>query len=156
MVRWNLREQTRAMTSRVAMVRISAHETLFLHVGFLSTSALALITVSNPSPAKDRLSGWSFSAVLLPVEEIITEASQPCECLNHTNNKVLIQHRTSILGFDPKKWMLFLSIYNLVFTWTKQSWKKRRRVAGTVTKVCLNFVLTTPLTMFSTLGQMLA
>lgn len=66
------------MTSRVAMARISAQETLFLHLGLLSTAALALITVSNPSPARERLSGWSFSAVLPPVDAIMTEASQPC------------------------------------------------------------------------------
>jgi len=43
-----------------------------------------------------------------------------------------------------------------LFTWTKQSWKKRRRVAGTVTKVCWNLVLTTCLTMLSRLGHTLA
>lgn len=41
-------------------------------------------------------------------------------------------------------------------TWTKQSWKKRRMVAGTVTNVCWNFWVTTFFTMFSTLGQTLA
>ena len=50
-------EPTSAMTSRVAMARISAHETLFLQLPTASTAALALITVSNPSPANDRLSG---------------------------------------------------------------------------------------------------
>lgn len=49
--------ETSAMTSRVAMARISAQETLFLQLGIASTAALALITVSNPSPANDRLSG---------------------------------------------------------------------------------------------------
>jgi hypothetical protein len=36
-----------------------------------------LITVSNPSPANDKLSEWSFSALLVAVEATITEASQP-------------------------------------------------------------------------------
>lgn len=66
------------MASRVAIASISAQETLFLQLGTASTAALALITVSNPSPASERLSGWSFSAVLLPLDAIITDASQPC------------------------------------------------------------------------------
>lgn len=75
---WSVIEElTSAITSRVAKARISAHETLFLHWGMASTAAFALITVSNPSPAKDRLSGWSFSAWLFPVDAIKTEASQP-------------------------------------------------------------------------------
>lgn len=45
------------MTSLVAKARMSAQDTLFLQRGFESTAALALITVSNPSPANDRLSG---------------------------------------------------------------------------------------------------
>lgn len=45
------------MTSRVAMARMSAQETLLLQLGTASTAALALITVSNPSPARDKLSG---------------------------------------------------------------------------------------------------
>lgn len=48
---------TNEMTSRVAMTRISAQETLFLQPGTASTAALALMTVSNPSPANERLSG---------------------------------------------------------------------------------------------------
>lgn len=68
---------TSAITSLVAMARISAHETLFLHPGVASTAAFALITVSNPSPANDKLSEWSFSALLVAVEATITEASQP-------------------------------------------------------------------------------
>jgi len=43
-----------------------------------------------------------------------------------------------------------------LITCTKQSWKKRRRVAGTVTNVWWNFFLTASLTMFSTLGHVLA
>lgn len=66
---------TKAMTSRVAMARMSAHETLFLHLA--STAFLAFITVSNPSPARERLSGWSFSALLLPAEATMTEPSHP-------------------------------------------------------------------------------
>ncbi|CAI0555846.1 unnamed protein product, partial [Linum tenue] len=37
---------------------------------------------------------------------------------------------------------------------TKQSWKKRRRVAGAVTKVCWNFARTAERTSDSTLGQL--
>lgn len=69
--------QTRAMTSRVAIARISAQETLFLQLGTASTAALALITVSNPSPASERLSGWSFSALLPGVDPTTIDASQP-------------------------------------------------------------------------------
>jgi hypothetical protein len=36
-----------------------------------------LITVSNPSPANERLSGWSLSALLCGVEDTKTEPSQP-------------------------------------------------------------------------------
>lgn len=56
---------------------MSAHETLFRHCGTASTAALALMTVSKPSPARERLSGWSFSAVLLGVDATTTDASQP-------------------------------------------------------------------------------
>lgn len=65
------------MTSLVAKARMSAQETLFLQREFESTAALALITVSNPSPANDRLSEWSFSAVFPGVDDTITEASHP-------------------------------------------------------------------------------
>lgn len=65
------------MTSLVARARISAQETLFLQAGTASTAALAFTTVSKPSPANDRFSGWSFSAVFPPEEAIVTEASQP-------------------------------------------------------------------------------
>lgn len=59
------------------MAKMSAQETLFLQAGILSTAALALITVSYPSPASDILSGWSFSAVLFPDDLSMMEASQP-------------------------------------------------------------------------------
>ena len=59
------------------MAKISAQETLFWQFGSLSTAALALITVSNPSPARDISSGWSFSAP--PLEDArSTDASHPC------------------------------------------------------------------------------
>lgn len=44
---------TKTMTSLVARANISAHETLFRQLGLLSSAALALMTVSNPSPASD-------------------------------------------------------------------------------------------------------
>jgi hypothetical protein len=72
---------TSAMTSRVAMASISAHDTLLVHCGTASTAALALITVSKPSPASDKLIGWSFSAVLFPDDATITDASQPCNVI---------------------------------------------------------------------------
>jgi hypothetical protein len=59
------------------MARMSAQETRFRHRGTASTAALARITVSKPSPARDRLMGWSFSAVALGVDATTTEASQP-------------------------------------------------------------------------------
>jgi len=65
------------MTSRVARARMSAHDTWFVHAGTASTAALALMTVSKPSPARERLLGWSFSAVLFPVDTRITDASHP-------------------------------------------------------------------------------
>ncbi|KAH0467307.1 hypothetical protein IEQ34_004545 [Dendrobium chrysotoxum] len=71
------RNRTREMTSRVAMARISAQETLFRHWVTASTAALALMTVSNPSPARERLSELSFSALLFAVDATITDASQP-------------------------------------------------------------------------------
>ena len=76
-----MNKQTSAITSRVAIAKISAHETLFLHNGTASTASFALITVSNPSPASERLSGWSFSALLFFVDATKTEASQPCVIL---------------------------------------------------------------------------
>ena len=48
---------TNTTTSLVARASISAQETLFVHRESLSTAALALITVSNPSPARERSSG---------------------------------------------------------------------------------------------------
>jgi len=62
------------MASLVAMARMSAHDTLFRHCGTASTAALALMTVSKPSPARDRLLGWSFSAVLFPADATIADA----------------------------------------------------------------------------------
>jgi hypothetical protein len=67
---------TKTTTSLVARAKISAHETLFLQLGTLSTAALALITVSNPSPASERLSELSFSDPRF-LEASMTEASQP-------------------------------------------------------------------------------
>lgn len=89
---------TKLTTSLVANANISAQETLFLHCGLLSTAALAFTTVSNPSPASERLSGCSFSAFPL-VDASSTEASQPYTILNqkllqiysyyHIINKIL-------------------------------------------------------------------
>lgn len=70
---------TSSMTSRVASARMSAHDTWLAHAGTASTAALAWMTVSKPSPARERLLGWSFSAVLFPVDTRITDASQPCK-----------------------------------------------------------------------------
>ena len=67
---------TNAMTSLVANANMSAHETLLWQPGTLSTAALALITVSNPSPASERFIGLSFSDVLFLVASI-TDASHP-------------------------------------------------------------------------------
>jgi hypothetical protein len=71
------------MASRVAMVRMSAQETWLVHCGTASTAALAWMTVSKPSPARERLMGLSFSAVLVPVDTRITDASHPCESHGH-------------------------------------------------------------------------
>ena len=76
-----VRMYTKLTTSLVANANISAHETLFRHWGLLSTAALALTTVSKPSPASERLSGWSFSACPLG-DAIIMEASHPCRKKN--------------------------------------------------------------------------
>lgn len=62
------------MTSLVARANISAQETLFRQLGLLSRAAFALMTVSNPSPASDMSSGWSFSAFAFARR---TEASHP-------------------------------------------------------------------------------
>uniref|UniRef100_A0A0A9DBD8 Uncharacterized protein n=1 Tax=Arundo donax TaxID=35708 RepID=A0A0A9DBD8_ARUDO len=63
-------------TSLAAMARMSAQETTPGHL--FSTSALARTTVSKPSPARDTLSGASFSASL-SWDAIMTDASQPCK-----------------------------------------------------------------------------
>lgn len=63
------------MTSLVAIAKISAHETTPGQAA--STAFLALMTVSNPSPARDRLSDESFSASLFG-DAINTDASLPC------------------------------------------------------------------------------
>lgn len=65
---------TKLTTSLVARARISAQETLFRHLGSLSTAALALTTVSKPSPASDISSGCSLSAFGVASK---IEASQP-------------------------------------------------------------------------------
>jgi hypothetical protein len=65
------------MASLVAMASTSAQDTLPRHPGTASTAALALITVSKPSPARDWLMTWFFSAVLFAVDATITDASQP-------------------------------------------------------------------------------
>lgn len=68
------------MTSLVAMAKMSAHDTMPSHSA--STACLALPTVSKPSPAKERLSGESFSASLFG-EAMRTEASHPCSRREH-------------------------------------------------------------------------
>ena len=75
---WSARARTKAMTSRVAMVRMSAHDTWLAHCGTASTAAFAWMTVSKPSPASERLAGLSFSAVLFPDDTTMTDASHPC------------------------------------------------------------------------------
>jgi hypothetical protein len=67
-------------TSLAARARTSAQETTPGQA--FSTAALARTTVSKPSPARDWLSGASFSASLLP-DAIITDASQPCTVDNN-------------------------------------------------------------------------
>lgn len=67
---------TNLTTSLVAKAKMSAQETLFRQLGTLSTACFALITVSNPSPASERLSELSFSAVPF-LENNNTEASHP-------------------------------------------------------------------------------
>ncbi|KAK8923493.1 hypothetical protein KSP39_PZI019329 [Platanthera zijinensis] len=59
------------------MAGMSAQETLLRHWDTASTAALALMTVSNPSPARERLSGLSFSTLFFVVEATISKASQP-------------------------------------------------------------------------------
>jgi hypothetical protein len=133
---------TKTTTSLVARAKISAHETLFLQLGTLSTAALALITVSNPSPASERLSELSFSDPRF-LEASMTEASQPW----HINkNPPTTFKRMKKKKTQQKK-------YGKRFTWTKQSWKKSRRVAGAVTNVWWNFLLTAERTSDSTFGQ---
>ena len=61
---------------------MSAHDTRLGLGHCVSTAALGLMTVSKPSPARERLLTWSFSAVLLAVDAISTDASHP---YMHTN-----------------------------------------------------------------------
>ena len=84
---------------------MSAQETLFLHPGTLSTAALALITVSKPSPASERFSALSFSEVWLFVW-INTEASQPCLKKKKTNKNKKKEHsqiHQNVKEFSSKK-----------------------------------------------------
>uniref|UniRef100_A0A7C9CJ64 Uncharacterized protein n=1 Tax=Opuntia streptacantha TaxID=393608 RepID=A0A7C9CJ64_OPUST len=64
----------RTTESLAARAKISAQDTTPGQRA--STACFAFRTVSNPSPASERLSGASFSASLFG-EKIITEASQP-------------------------------------------------------------------------------
>lgn len=88
------------MTSLVAKAKISAHETTFLHPLTLSTAALALITVSKPSPARERLSGLSFSDFL---EASIIEASQPCRKNTTTFFVMIGKKKTHIAKLNKEK-----------------------------------------------------
>lgn len=63
------------MTSLVAIAKISAQETTPGQAA--STAFFALMTVSNPSPARDLSSAESFSASSFG-DAIITDASLPC------------------------------------------------------------------------------
>jgi hypothetical protein len=65
---------TKTITSLVARAKMSAHETTPGHRA--STASLALMTVSNPSPGRERFSFASFSASPFG-EAIVTEASHP-------------------------------------------------------------------------------
>jgi len=63
--------------SLAASARMSAHDTLLRHCGSLSTAALALRTVWNPSRFSDWLSLCRHSSS--PFEfTIMIDASQPC------------------------------------------------------------------------------
>jgi len=70
-----VRSLTRTTTSLAAIAKMSAQETTPGQAP--STFCFAFTTVSNPSPARERLSGASFSASPFG-EETIVEASQPC------------------------------------------------------------------------------
>ena len=70
---------TRETTSRAAMARMSAHETLPAHPGSASTAAFALLmasTASGDSVASAPL--WLSSSPLGAIS--ITDASHPCKC----------------------------------------------------------------------------
>lgn len=64
------------ITSLAAIAKTSAHETMPGHCA--STACFALMTVSKPSPARERLSGASFSASPFG-EAIRTDPSHPCK-----------------------------------------------------------------------------
>lgn len=83
---------TKLTTSLAAMAMISAQETLFLQRGTLSTASFAFITVSNPSPARDRLSELSFSDVKF-LENSMTEASHPCPSEEKKNQALLFSKK---------------------------------------------------------------
>lgn len=137
---------TKLTTSLAAMAMISAQETLFLQRGTLSTASFAFITVSNPSPARDRLSELSFSDVKF-LENSMTEASHPCPSKKKKKNR---------LSYLLKKmWHIWMLINLFIWwkTWTKQSWKKSLRVAGAVAMVCWCFFSTADLTIASTFGH---
>lgn len=61
--------------SRVAVARMSAHETILGHSS--SSAVLARVMRSKPSPARERLMSASRSALLKALEEMRMEASQP-------------------------------------------------------------------------------
>lgn len=78
---------TKAITSLVAIAKMSAHETTPGHTA--STASFALIIVSNPSPGRDRFSEASFSASPFG-DAIITEASHP-----YTSELFIYKHKPS-------------------------------------------------------------
>ncbi len=79
--------------SRVAIARISAHETTPGQI--FSNAVLAWVTASNASPANERLMGASLSAWFPGVDARSTDASQPCQ-----KPKTKIQVKDSETGAD--------------------------------------------------------
>lgn len=93
---------TCATASLAARAMMSAHETILGHLA--STSLLMSLMTLNP--AKVRLGTASFSAVLLGVESINTDASQPCTHHAQTcqeESRVQVSHvYSSTLNYTQK------------------------------------------------------
>lgn len=146
---------TKWTKSLAAMARMSAHETTPGHL--LSTSAFAFFMPSNASTARFLLSCASFSArpPLPGFDDSKIDASHPYNPIQsnpkdqQSDLNIHLTQESQVFLIIKRLWMV------LNGTWTKQSWKNKRMVAGAETGASWNCWDVTEATSCSSCGHVL-